>query len=111
MSEKVIGYSLLTVGLILIVFAAINIFAVFTGQAQPIQLFHFQSVSLDFGASLGLPKGASPATELLSAKDFNQMANLTAQIFLMGFLAGIGQKIAALGVDLIRPIVVKSKES
>lgn len=111
MTEKVIGYVLLTVGLLIIVFAAVNVFAVFTGQAQPVQLFHFQSVSLDLGSSLGLPKGTSPATELLSAKDLNQMSNIGAQLLLMGFLAGVGQKLAALGVDLIRPIVVKGKES
>ncbi|MBI4100065.1 hypothetical protein HY440_03590 [Candidatus Microgenomates bacterium] len=110
MTERVTGYILLIIGLIIIVFAAINVFAVFTGQAQPVQLFHFQSVSLDLGSSLGLPKSTSPATELLSARDLNQMSNIGAQLLLMGFLAGVGQKIAALGVDLLRPIVVKSKE-
>lgn len=103
MSEKVVGYTLLIVGLIVIVFAAINIFAVFTGKAEPVQLFNFAPVVLT------LIPGTKP-TELFPARDLNQMANISAQLFLMGFLAGIGQKLASLGVQLVRPIVIKTKD-
>ncbi len=111
MSEKIVGYCLLVVGIVVIIFAAMNVFMVFTGKALPVQLFSFQGVSLDFSQSLGLPKttGTAPV-ELLSARDLNQMSNLGAQLLLMGFLAGVGEKLASLGVQLIRPIVVKSKE-
>ncbi len=103
MSEKVIGYSLLTVGVIIIVFAVMNVFMVFTGKAVPVQLFNFESVSV------ALVPGSKPV-DLFSARDLNQMSNLGAQLLLMGFLAGAGQKLANLGVNLIRPIVVKAKE-
>lgn len=111
MSEKVVGYILLVVGLVVIVFAVVNVFMTFTGKAMPVQLFNFQGVTLDFGQQLGLPKTTAAPMELISARDLNQMANLTAQILLMGFLAGAGEKLASLGVSLIRPIVVKAKES
>lgn len=104
MSEKVIGYSLLVVGIIIIVFAAVNILAVFTGQAQPVQLFNFSPMAI------ALAPGMKPV-ELFSARDLNQTANITAQLFFMGFIASIGQKLASLGVQLVRPIVVKFKES
>lgn len=104
MTEKVVGYTLLVVGLIVIVFAAVNIFAVFTGKAEPVQLFNFAPVAV------ALVPGTKPL-ELFSAHDLNQTANLGAQLLLMGFLAGIGQKLASLGVQLVRPIVIKTKES
>lgn len=103
MSEKVIGYALLIVGVIVIVFAAVSVVTVFTGHAQPVQLFNFSAMSI------ALAPGAKPV-ELFSARDLNQTANITAQLFLMGFIAGIGEKLASLGVQLVRPIVVKAKE-
>ncbi|MEK7565986.1 MAG: hypothetical protein AAB506_02995 [Patescibacteria group bacterium] len=102
MTEKIVGYFLLGIGILVIVFAAANIYFVFTGQAQPVQLFHLSSVSLQI-PNLG-------KTDLISAVDLNQTSNLGAQLLLMGFLAGIGQKLASLGVGLVRPIVIKSRE-
>lgn len=103
MTEKIVGYVLLIVGLISIVFSAMNVFFVFTGQAQPGELFNFSPVSV------ALAPGTKPV-ELVSARELNQTTNLTFHLLLMGFLAGAGQKIASLGVQLIRPIVVKLKE-
>lgn len=111
MTEKIVGYSLLIIGVFVIIFCGLNVLFVFTGKALPIQPFNFPGVSLDLSQSLGLPKtaGVKP-TELISADMLNQSSNLFTHLFLMGFLAGIGQKLASLGVQLVRPIVVKSKE-
>lgn len=111
MVEKIIGYTILAIGVIIIVFSAINIFLVFTGQSKPVNLFNFPAVSLDLGQSLGLPGGVkTKPTELVSAEVLNQTSNIFAQLLLMGFMASIGQKLASLGVSLVRPIVVKLKE-
>ena len=101
MSEKIIGYTLLVCGIAIILFTAFNVYFVFTKQAQPIQLFNFPAVSLD------LIPGAKP-TEILPADVLNQSSNIFAHLLLMGFMASIGQKLATLGVQLVRPIVVKS---
>lgn len=108
MTEKVIGYALLAVGVILIIFTAVNIYFVFTGRAQPVELFHSEGISLDLGSLAGAPV-ATNKTELVTAADINLISNLTIQVILMGFLAGTGQKLASLGVQLLRPIVVKAK--
>lgn len=110
MSEKISGYTLLISGIAIILFCAFNVVFVFTGRAQPIQLFNFPAMSLDLGSSLGLPTATKP-TEMISAAMLNQTSNIAAHLFLMGFLASIGEKLASLGVQLVRPIVVKSKES
>lgn len=107
-TEKVVGYILLTVGIIIIVFSAVNIYFVFTGRAQPVELFHSEGISLDLGSLAGAPV-ATKKTELVTATDINLISNLTIQVILMGFLAGTGQKLASLGVQLLRPIVVKAK--
>lgn len=103
MSEKIIGYTLLVCGIAIILFSAFNVYFVFTGQAQPIHLFNFPAVSL------AVVPGAKPV-ELVSADMLNQTSNVFAHLFLMGFLASIGEKLASLGIQLLRPIVVKSKE-
>ncbi|MCL4389907.1 MAG: hypothetical protein M1484_01415 [Patescibacteria group bacterium] len=103
MIEKITGYSLLAVGIAAIVFAAFNVYFVFTKQALPIQVFNFPAVSME------LVPGTKPV-ELVSADMLNQSSNLLAHLLLMGFIASIGQKLASLGVQLLRPIVVKVKE-
>lgn len=115
MTEKVTGYTLLGVGVLVIIFSALNIFYVFTGRAEPVQLFHGSGVSLDFGSLIAaqLPAGSkapSAKTELFPADQVNLISNLTVQIILMGFLAGAGFKLASLGVQLVRPIVIKTKD-
>ena len=111
MSEKIIGYTLLVCGIAIILFTAFNVYFVFTKQAQSIQLFNFPAISLDMSQSLGVPLPKSKPTELISADILNQSSNVFAHLFLMGFIASIGQKLANLGVQLVRPIVVKLKEN
>jgi hypothetical protein len=119
MAEKILGYGLIAVGIILILAAAFSVFAVFTGSTQPVNLFKFSGISLDLGSSLlgGLPaemtkgiKVSSSPTEILPAEMINTSANIFAHLMFMGFIAGIGQKLASIGTQLVRPIVVKLNE-
>lgn len=100
MTEKVIGYSLLAVGVLVIIFSAVNVFFVFTGQVKPVTFFQFSGVSIP---QLG-------PTEIIPAAMINDSSNLAAHLFLVGFFASIGQKLAFLGVQLVRPIIIKSKD-
>lgn len=102
MSEKVIGYILLSVGILLILFTAFNIISVFTGSAKPVQMFNFEGIGVNT-SDLDL--------DLVSPDLINQTSNLFAHIFLMGFISTVGFKLASLGTMLVRPIVVKVKEA
>lgn len=53
----------------------------------------------------------SGVQEVISAEMMNTPMNLFAHVFLMGFFASIGMKIATVGTYLIRTIEVKLKES
>ena len=107
MTEKIVGYTLLIIGIMVIVLSALNVYAVFTGQMLPVQLFHLSGISLDLSQYTGVK--TKPA-ELVPAETLNQTSNLAAHLFLMGFIASMGQKLASLGVKLIRPIVVKLRD-
>lgn len=117
MSEKIIGYSLLTLGVVIIFLSSFSVFTVFTGRAKPVQLFNFESVSIDFSqiisASLpttNLSSAPGPKTEIIKGDMLNTTSNIFAHLVLMGFLASSGLKLAQIGVNLLRPIVVKIKE-
>ena len=112
MTEKMIGFALLVFGLVIILASALNIYFIFSGQTHPVKLFDFPAVSLDLSSSLGLPStGVKNAPmELASSALLNDTTNLFAHLFLVGFFVNVGAKIATLGIELLRPVVVKLKE-
>lgn len=123
MSERIVGYILLVFGVGIILFSAWNVYGVFTKKIQPVQLFGFKGIGIDMGQiiSNSLPRelsslagtSAQPAqkTEIIPAEMLNGLSNIMAQIILMGFIGGVGMKLASLGVMLLRPVEVKMKES
>lgn len=104
MSEKVTGYTLLIIGLIVIVFAAVSAYQVFTGTVQPLPVINASGIALDMAS---LAPGQKGSMELFSAKDLNLVSNLTVHYLLMTFLVTVGSKIAGLGIQLLRTIEVK----
>lgn len=121
MNEKTIGYSLIIVGIVTILFSATSVYLVFTKKSEPVKLFNFKGIGLDVGGffadslppeasqMLSQNRGKSPSTEIISADLINDTSNIFAHLFLMGFVASVGYKLASLGVMLVRPIVVKLK--
>ena len=92
-----------------ILLSALNIYFLVTGQARPFQIFNFSGINLDLASALGLTsKGAS--IELISSQMLNDTSNLIAQLFIVGFFVNVGYKIASLGIELLRPVVVKLRE-
>lgn len=112
MNEKITGYVLLGVGLAIIILSALNILFIFTGQAHPVKFFNFPAVNLDLSSALGLPStGAKTApSELISSAMLNDSSNLLIHLFIVGFFVNVGYKISSLGIELLRPVVVKLRE-
>lgn len=120
MSERVIGYILITIGVVIIVVSAVNVVSVFNGSAQPVSVFSFDGISLDFGnlligdatpqeAQIIREQNPELSAQLVEANMINQPLNLFAHIILMGFMVNIGFKLASLGTMLVRPIRVNVK--
>jgi hypothetical protein len=121
MTEKIIGYICLAIGIIVISIACYNGYQVFTGEIQPIQAYETGKTAL--GNSLpsvqtqgteqsGVAAALMPMLQsTLNAavdKSMEKPINLTVHILLLGFFASIGQKLALIGTTLVRPIVIQS---
>jgi len=101
-NEKIIGYALLILGVILLLFSIVEMITVYYGYAPPPKLFNLQDISLpgDNGSNISLIQGAQAS----------QLPNLFFWFLLMGFVLLAGGKIASLGVSMIKDIKVEISE-
>lgn len=126
LSERLVGYILLTLGIIIMFFAAIQIIAVFTGNAKPIKMFSMDSkmptqqqsnqtledliAQLQQNPQTSLNTASLPTPQLIDPKIINDILNLTVYYVIMQFILGLGFKLSNLGVQLLRPIVIQTKD-
>ncbi|KKR72710.1 MAG: hypothetical protein UU81_C0010G0056 [Microgenomates group bacterium GW2011_GWC1_41_8] len=111
------GYVLLYSGIIVVIFAAVSMVLALTATIKPVQFYQPEDISLDFSRMVpsyqipGLPEAIRPDenlnTDLASSEVLSDSFNLLIHMFLMGFLVNVGTKLATLGGNLVRPIVVK----
>lgn len=101
MENKIIGYILVVVGILVIFLTASNVYNVFVNKAAPINIVSEETL---FG-----PKSEGPsALDALniSPSSLSHIANLTFHLLFAGFLINVGFRLASLGTMLVRPIVV-----
>lgn len=133
-SERIVGYILLGVGMLVMIFSAMQIVMVFTNKATPIEFFNSkpiltqQAKSNDVGfptdggelskliqnnplAGLGGGGSSLPMPQLIDPEMINNVLNLSVYFLIMNFLLGLGFKIANLGVQLVRPIKVEVRNN
>jgi hypothetical protein len=102
-SEKIIGYALLLLGVILLLFSIVEMFTVYFGYAPPPKLFNLQDISLSLGNN-------ASNVSLIQGAQASQLPNLFFWFILMGFVLLAGGKIASLGVSMIKDIKVEISE-
>jgi hypothetical protein len=101
--DKIIGYTLLILGVILLLFSIYEMVNVYTGNVSPPNLFNFSDVSLS--GQNGANATAIQGTQL------SQLPNLFFWFILMGFVMFAGGKIASLGVSMLKDIKVEVQNS
>jgi hypothetical protein len=111
MKEKTLGYFLLFLGIGIILLAALRVYVVFDTEAEPMQIIDQQS---NIGFDMNIPGGPlgqdmKVPVQLGQLQPILSLVNHLVYLIFMGFMASIGYKIAMIGVNLIRPIVVKAK--
>lgn len=128
--NMLIGYCLIMLGVVVMFLACIQVYRVFTRQAQPMQYFQFEGVKIDLRSlapqidtsaldqlrqQLNMPQGSAerqptPAqmTEIIPAQVLNEPANLGVFLLFMGFLLNLGYRLADLGIKLVKPIYVRA---
>ncbi|OGG01937.1 hypothetical protein A2Z33_01725 [Candidatus Gottesmanbacteria bacterium RBG_16_52_11] len=112
MTTKSVGWILVGIGVLTMVFAAVNVVLVFAHRADPVGFFSFSGIGIDTGQLMPVPALGQPETpgvnlEIVPPGMINQTANIFAHMLLMGFIVNIGYKLASLGTQLTRTIEVK----
>ena len=102
--NKIIGYALLVVGLLLIVVPLWQTYNIFTGKALPAQIF-MQSIPLkvDPNVSQNDIQGQiqNAMVKVIPTESINNTLNLASWLILMWVLIYGGGKIAEIGVKLL----------
>lgn len=114
MKEKVTGYTLLIIGIVIMIFSVTGVYMVFSGKTDAFKVFSLPPITLDLSGLMAtenpemeLPPQANLETELVKSEVLNSPLNLIAHLLFMGFLLNAGFKISSLGVQMLRPIKVK----
>jgi len=101
MENKIVGYLLVAVGVLIIFLTAFSVYNVFAKNAQPIKIVNEETL-------FTLKNGESSALDALnvSPSSLSYVFNLSFHLLFAGFLINVGFKLASLGTMLVRPIVV-----
>ncbi len=139
-TEKTVGYSLLLVGIVAIIFSVVSIYLVFTGKKQAPQVFNFESPSFSLPSAnittpqLDLSQIEIPGIDLeqlmpetpqkeegeesttqevkfIPDELLNTMVNISIFLMLMSFISGSGTKIASLGIKLVKELPTPKTKS
>lgn len=111
MSEKIVGYLLIVVGVVAIILATLSVFMVFTKQAQPVPFIVPGPMVLNLQLPLDPAGGVVDVPiDLAQFMPVGPLTNIFIHLVLMGFVAGMGSRLAMIGTNLVRPIVIKTKE-
>lgn len=108
MSERLTGYILLALGVVVIILALINGYGLFTGTVTPFKFINLQSIGVDLGKVS--PLGVGGRQDLISGSDLSTTTNFFIHLVLLGFFVNVGAKLATLGVQLLRPIKIEVKD-
>ena len=131
-SDKILGYVLLIIGILIIVATALYAYLVLTGKQQAPKVLNIeaptlsipspsQSLNLSSLEATGVPKellnslqtqSQTPQNtnvKLLKDADLSALLNIGVFYFFVMFMTTVGAKIASIGVQLIKDIKVKVK--
>jgi hypothetical protein len=100
--EKLIGYILLAIGLILIFFSIFSMYSVFTGSSPVPSLIKVNDIKILI-PNIG-------ETTIFSGDAISNIINMLLWLILMIFIASGGSRIGSLGVKLLREIKVEIKK-
>lgn len=119
MSDKAVGYSLVGIGIAIMIGALVSLYLVFTHKAEPLQVFNLPGISIDASALvpqnsmldraqdfMGKSNTPAPKIEMFPAAMLNTILNTITHVVFMGFIVTIGFRIATIGTMLARTIVV-----
>ena len=118
MDSKTTGYVFLSTGVFIMVFSTVLVILAFTNIIHPTYFsvspkstpFPTPNTDLNSLNSTGQPNLSAllPSLNIIPPGVLDNALNLSAHFLLMTFIGGFGHKLAMIGVNLIRPIVIKT---
>jgi len=121
MDTKTTGYVFLSIGVFIMVFTVVLVILAFTNIIHPNYItipvqsskapeLNVNSLSQPPAEGLNQPNLSAllPSLNIIPPGVLDNALNLSAHFFLMTFIGGFGHKLAMIGVNLIRPIVIKT---
>ena len=117
MNTKTTGYIFLSIGVFIMVFSVVLVILAFTNIIHPTYFSIPKSTyptasntDLNSLNSTGQPNLSAllPSLNIIPPGVLDSALNLSAHFLLMTFIGGFGYKLAMIGVNLIRPIVIKT---
>lgn len=129
-NEKILGYILLAVGILIIALSTLYAVSVLTGNIKPVKVFELKAPEIPIpsvGQNLdttalqnsGVPsqvldslkpkQGAQSGVKIIPDEAFSDLVNMFIAYILVMILASSGSKFATIGVQLIKEIKVQAK--
>lgn len=105
MTEKIIGYVLIVVGVAVIIVCGLNVFDLLTNKTVPVEYIKPVAVS-SIIAPGNLATPSLPSMLGIGDNDLGKLLNLAIQLLILGVIIKIGFHLASLGTMMVRPIVV-----
>lgn len=118
MQERMVGYILLIVGILVMAFSVYYVYSILTNKVRPFEVFIDQpKVQQPTSGVQDIVKNPSALVQMQAAvmsevlgKQMNRSFNIGMTVLLMYILMLFGFRLSSLGVMLIRPIEVKLRE-
>jgi hypothetical protein len=120
MQDKSLGYALLIIGILIMVFGMIQMALLVTRVIKPFPTFSFTEIFENAnspeiqalleqaqGTQAGTSAAQAAAVSSINPQVANDVLNFAVYFFFMSFIATIGYRISDLGVKMIRPAVLK----
>lgn len=104
--DKLVGYVLLIVGLIVIFLGIVLAYSAFTGGSSRLSIFHWDNQKVKVSSGDNEP----PQYLDIPGDQISKTVNIMLWLTLMFFLVWAGAQVANLGVKIIRSIKVEIKE-
>lgn len=101
-NEKTVGYVLLAIGVVFLIFSIVEMLMVYSGNSPPPNLISLGDVTM--------PGQDGSNVTLIQGNQLSQLPNLFFWFILMFFVLFAGGKIASLGVNMVKDIKVEVKE-
>lgn len=112
-NQKIIGYTLLIVGLCLMAYSIVSVISVFTGGNVPIEILHAEETSNTHQETTGSSNNNSAPNIDMSQliTPMFPMFNLMAWLTIAFFLLIAGQRLARVGIEMMKLSLPKSEKT